>query len=324
MWKPPQRIKYQPEPGTWPTREKAAAARLFQPIAVGPLTLEERSWVPAMVPWRATEDGRVTADVLAWYERFARGRPGAMVMEATGIRDIPSGPLLRIGDDRFIDGLRELVAVVRRASGGHTRLFIQLIDFLAIRRRPDPQKFLRRYLKIGAPIRAALGAEDWPEDKIRDHLGQLDEERLGEILDERDFEALQSGYRERVTDTHLQHIRELPRVLPGVFARAAGRAREAGFDGVELHYAHAYTMASFLSAHNDRQDGYGGACENRVRLPLEVYSRVREAVGDDYVVGCRYLTEDCVEGGNAVHDSVYCGVGFIALEEIEDRDRRFS
>ena len=73
--------------------------------------------------------------------------------------------------------------------------------------------------------------------------------------------------------SHLPHIRELPRVLPGLFADAARRAREAGFDGVELHYAHAYTMASFLSRLNTRDDGYGGAREQRVRLPLEVLAR---------------------------------------------------
>ena len=67
------------------------------------------------------------------------------------------------------------------------------------------------------------------------------------------------GYRERVTDLDLPHIRELPRVLPGLFADAAARAFAAGFDGVELHYAHAYTMASFLSALNTRDDGYGGS-----------------------------------------------------------------
>ena len=62
-----------------------------------------------MVPWRATEDGFVTQENLDWYRRFAEGRPGVLVVEATGVRDIPSGPLLRIGHDRFIPGLRKLV-----------------------------------------------------------------------------------------------------------------------------------------------------------------------------------------------------------------------
>jgi 2,4-dienoyl-CoA reductase-like NADH-dependent reductase (Old Yellow Enzyme family) len=99
-------------------------------------------------------------------------------------------------------------------------------------------------------------------------------------------------------------------VLPEIFAAAAARAREAGFDGVELHYAHAYTMASFLSARNNRADGYGGARENRVRLPLEVYRAVRERVGPDYVVGVRFLGDEVIEGGNRVDDAVYFGVEF--------------
>ncbi len=116
-----------------------------------------------------------------------------------------------------------------------------------------------------------------PESEIRQLLSKASPETWEQILDERELESLQFGYRERVTDTELQHIAELPAVLPGIFAEAAGRAREAGFDGVELHYAHAYTMASFLSARNTRNDGYGGPRENRVRLPLEVYRAVRRA-----------------------------------------------
>jgi 2,4-dienoyl-CoA reductase-like NADH-dependent reductase (Old Yellow Enzyme family) len=100
-----------------------------------------------------------------------------------------------------------------------------------------------------------------------------------------------------VTDTHLPHVRDLPRALPPLFAAAARRARAAGFDGVELHYAHAYTMASFLSALNTREDGYGGAPERRVRLPLEVLSAVRGAVGDELVVGCRLLADEGIPGG---------------------------
>ena len=106
MWKPPEKIRFEAAPGRVPTRAEAAAARLFQPVTLGPLTLAQRTWVPAMVPWRATEDGVVTENVIDWYGRFARGRPGAIVVEATGIRDVPSGPLLRIGHDRFLPGLK--------------------------------------------------------------------------------------------------------------------------------------------------------------------------------------------------------------------------
>ena len=101
-----------------------------------------------MVPWRATDDGLVTKQNLDWYRRFAQGRPGVLVVEATGVRDIPSGPLLRIGDDRFLPGLRKLVDVVKEASNGETLLFIQIIDFLAVKRRPEKEKYFDRFLQI--------------------------------------------------------------------------------------------------------------------------------------------------------------------------------
>jgi 2,4-dienoyl-CoA reductase-like NADH-dependent reductase (Old Yellow Enzyme family) len=129
-------------------------------------------------------------------------------------------------------------------------------------------------------------------------------------LSDRELDSLQFGDRERVTDTDLPHIRELPQVLPGLFARAAARAEEAGFDGVELHYAHAYTMASFLSALNQRADGYGGPRENRVKLPLEVYRAVRGAVSDRFVVGVRFLGEECISGGNTADDAAWFGAEF--------------
>ncbi len=307
MWKPPERIKHALPEATWPSPAEAEGSRCFSPIEIGPVRLEERTWVPAMVPWRATDDGFVTPEVLAWYERFAAGRPGALVVEATGIRDVPSGPLLRIGHDRFLPGLRELAATVRRASGGHTRLFIQIIDFLSIRRRPEPARFLQRYLAITDRHRRLLGA-DLSDEAIRQQLLDLPADRLAEVLDARELEALQFGARERVTDVDQPHIRELPQVLPGLFADAAQRAKQAGFDGVELHYAHAYTMASFLSALNDRSDGYGGSRRGRIRLPLEVYRQVRRTVGPDFVVGCRFLTDDCLTDGSTVDDACVFGV----------------
>ena len=304
MWHPDPFVKH-PIPATRPPSAAAAArSRWFSPLRVGRLDLTERTWVPAMVPWRATEDGHVTPAVLQWYERFARGQPGALVVEATGIRDIPSGPLLRIGHDRFLPGLTELVDTVRRASEGRTRLFIQIIDFLRIRRRPDPGRFFRDFLVLTDRHRALLPG---PDNTVREALAGLPEEEWPRVLDGRELESLRYGERERVTDTWRPHIRELPSVLPGLFAEAAGRAERAGFDGVELHYAHAYTMASFLSALNGRADGYGGPREHRIRLPLEVYRAVRGVVGSGFVVGCRLLAEECIPGGSSVADAAWFG-----------------
>lgn len=282
--------------------------------------MNSRTWVPAMVPWRASEEGYVTPAVLAWYERFARGRPAALVVEATGVRDVASGPLLRISDDRFLPGLRELTDRVRRASGGETKLFIQIIDFLNIRRRPTPEKYFERFLQVTPRHREYLESPDADDALVRRRLAALSETELQSALSPRELESLRQGFRERVTDLGVEAIRNLPDTLPGIFASAAARAQDAGFDGVELHYAHAYTMASFLSALNTRDDGYGGPKESRVRLPLEVYSAVRARVGADFPVGCRMLAEDCIESGSTVDDAEYfaeifarAGMDFISL-----------
>ncbi|MCB9560675.1 MAG: NADH:flavin oxidoreductase [Kofleriaceae bacterium] len=320
MWQPPERVKHALPDPRWPTADAAARSHLFSPVRIGPLEARQRTWVPAMVPWRATEGGEVTPDVIAWYRRFAEGRPGVIVVEATGIRDIPSGPLLRIGHDRFVPGLRDLVRAVRDASDGETLLFIQIIDFLAIRRRPPRDKFFARFLAITARHRDALAARDgdpaWRDPAARDDaavrvaLAALDDAGVHDVLDAREVEDLERGYRERVTDVHLPHIRDLPQVLPPLFADATARADAAGFDGVELHFAHAYTMASFLSALNTRDDGYGGDRAQRVRLPLEVIAAARPRLGAGRALGCRFLGDDVIEGGNRVDDAAWFGARF--------------
>lgn len=319
MWKFANPIKHQIPETRWPAAEEAARSRLYSPIAIGSLEARSRTWVPAMVPWRATEDGFVTQQNLDWYRRFAEGRPGVLVVEATGVRDIPSGPLLRIGDDRFIPGLRRLVEAVREASEGQTLLFIQIIDFLAVKRRPEKAKYFQRFLQVDEHHRGALAEvvneRAWltaPEVEVREFLQTASDEVVSKVLRPRELEALLYGYRERVTDMHLKHIRELANELPAIFGAAANRAREAGFHGVELHYAHAYTMAGFLSAQNDRADGYGGSRENRVRLPLEVYREVRNRVGNDYVVGVRFLADEVIAGGSRVEDAIYYAKEFAA------------
>ena len=104
------------------------------------------------------------------------------------------------------------------------------------------------------------------------------------------------GYRQKVEDLSLEEIKEIPEL----FGRAAYRARQAGFDAVELHFAHAYTMSSFLSRHNHRKDNFGGSLKNRLRLAEEVIEASRKEVGDDFVLGARMNGDEFTLGGNSL------------------------
>ena len=77
------------------------------------------------------------------------------------------------------------------------------------------------------------------------------------------------------------------------FAEAALRAKKAGFDGIEIHGAHFYLISQFLSPlFNKRNDEYGGSDENRARFLLEIISKIREKVGNEYIVGLKINSED--------------------------------
>lgn len=77
------------------------------------------------------------------------------------------------------------------------------------------------------------------------------------------------------------------------WATSAAHAREAGFDGVEIHMAHGYLLHQFLSPlYNARTDGYGGDLESRTRFPREVLRAVRARVGDDFTVGIRIVANE--------------------------------
>ncbi|WP_293625520.1 NADH:flavin oxidoreductase/NADH oxidase family protein [Salinisphaera sp.] len=82
------------------------------------------------------------------------------------------------------------------------------------------------------------------------------------------------------------------------FVNAATVAREAGFDGVQIHSAHGYLLSEFLSpVTNRRRDAYGGSLENRARLLLAVVRAVREAVGKDFAIGVKLNSADFQKGG---------------------------
>jgi len=92
------------------------------------------------------------------------------------------------------------------------------------------------------------------------------------------------------------------------FVEAALRARKNGFDGIQIHAAHGYLLSQFLSPFfNRRTDDYGGSLENRARFPLEVVRSVRSAVGRNYPVLIKMNSEDFLEGGLTLNDSLEFG-----------------
>ena len=89
------------------------------------------------------------------------------------------------------------------------------------------------------------------------------------------------------------------------FAQAARRARQLGLDAIELHMAHGYLLHQFLSPlSNQRDDGYGGSLENRMRMPLEVFQAVKDAAGPAIPVGVRLSATDWIEGGWDIEQTV--------------------
>ena len=92
------------------------------------------------------------------------------------------------------------------------------------------------------------------------------------------------------------------------FGLAAQRAKAAGFDGVQIHAAHGYLLSQFLSPFfNKRLDDYGGTVENRYRVLGQVLKKVRATVGDDFPVLVKLNSQDFLEGGLRLEDSVKIG-----------------
>jgi dimethylglycine catabolism A len=131
------------------------------------------------------------------------------------------------------------------------------------------------------------------------------------------MKVARSGWRQEIDSLSLEDID----TIVEQFGAAAARAREAGYDGVELHSAHAYTLSSFLSRHNPRRDLYDGrTLEGRLRLFGRVMARVRERVGSDFPVGVRFLAEEAIKDGYALPDAqrialrmAQLGVDYISL-----------
>lgn len=89
------------------------------------------------------------------------------------------------------------------------------------------------------------------------------------------------------------------------FSKAANIAKEAGFDGIEIHSAHAYLLNQFFSPlTNKRKDEYGGSLNNRIRIHLEIIKEIRKSIGGDFIIALRLGACDYMDGGNTLTDGV--------------------
>ena len=187
-----------------------------------------------------------------------------------------------------------------KAVAPRTLVVPQIIDFLKIARRQATRPFVEGLVRRGQA----------PGDPARATDAEIEADPLRHLGSPRLVRDLQFGYRQTIEDLSRDEVR----LLPDAFAGAARRAKACGFDGVELHFAHAYTLASFLSVTNGRRDDYGGSFANRLRLPLEVIEAVRGAVGREFLVGCRYLGSEDILGqdgriqGNDLEEAKRIGV----------------
>jgi 2,4-dienoyl-CoA reductase-like NADH-dependent reductase (Old Yellow Enzyme family) len=159
--------------------------------------------------------------------------------------------------------------------------------------------------------------------KISIQLAHMGRERGKFLMDATD-EAIAPSFIENDPYCEAKKYRAMTaeeiREIIEAFGNAAKRAREAGFDAVQIHGAHAFLLAQFLSPYtNRRDDEWGGSLENRLRFHTEIYRAIRRNVGEDYPVLIKLGVEDGFSGGLNFSEGkkaaqMLAQIGFDALE----------
>lgn len=255
-------------------------ASLLQAGHIGSMELKNRIAMAPMGENFGGEDGICGERTQAYYEARAKGGTGLIIMGTTAI-SWPSGTSephqLGISTDDFIPGLAELTRRVH-AHGG--KIAVQI----------------NHSGKVAAHDRAC-GREMWvsstpPDGPVHDGMRTITPKEFSTFVGVGPYPE-----RYRIMDKA-----DIAQTVEW-FAAAALRAKQANFDAVEVHCAHNYMVANFLSPFfNSRTDEYGGSYENRSRLLREVLSAVRERVGPDYPVWVRLDAEEMHTPGGIVMD----------------------
>lgn len=219
--------------------------RLFTPVSIGSLRLQNRLVFAAMGPKLANIHGEVTDGQVAYYAARARGGPGMVVVEAAIVADERNVANLAIHSDWMIPGLSRLASCVREWG---VRAALQLSHFGGTR--------------IGLNRQALAG----------------------------------SAAPDRLEPDEIEGLIEL-------YVRAAGRARTAGFEAVQVHAAHGHLIFQFLSPRtNHRTDAFGGTPERRAEFLLRTIRGIKAALGPSYPVMAKISADEFLDDGFRLKD----------------------
>ena len=246
---------------------------LFKPIQIGDFQVPNRiCHVPTDIS-SANADGSVNSRVITYHEQVAKGGCGFIIVgastpdRATGR---PTVTCISVDEDPLIPGLSELAEAMHRHGA-------------------------KCAVQIQHPGRQAA----WPRKNLvsaSDQMVDLPGSAGHEVVYAEEV-AKGKSIRAMTVDEIYQLVEK--------FAEGAWRVQQAGFDCVELHGAHGYLIAQFMSPYvNKRHDRFGGSFVNRMRFVLEILNRIKQKCGRDFPVGVRYSGEEWVEGARTLEESV--------------------
>jgi len=241
--------------------------KIFEPTNIGQMQLKNRIVMPPMGTNYAEAGGAVSQRMLDYYEVRAKGGTGLIIVEG-------SAPGLQCN-------ISFLGSPSYQASLGDDKFI------------PGWQKLTDAAHKYNARIAIQImhgTLENWNGKAVQVSPSSLIvPARLMGILGGPPHELTVEEIAERVQ----------------WFASAARRAKEAGFDGVEVHGAHQYIVAAFLSsATNQRTDKYGGSVENKARFLVEILQAIKKEAGPDFPVWVRFNAQEWgVENGITIEET---------------------
>ena len=226
---------------------------LWSPVRIGSTQLDNRVALAPMTRISATEAGHATERMASYYRAFARGGFGLLITEGIYPDTAHSQGYLHQPGIATQEQAESWARVVDGVHSAGARIFAQLMHAGA---QAQGNRFTGS--SVGPSAVAPKG------------------EQLAFYRGEGPYPVPTE-----ITPAQMDQVRE-------GFVTAALHAKQAGFDGIEIHGANGYLLDQFLTDYmNQRTDDYGGSPENRVRLSAEICRAVREAVGPDMTVGIR-------------------------------------